>query len=150
LINTNEENKYICYFDASHREENAAIAYIVKNSKNKTILESSKVIKCNVSHIAETRALIKLLGYLSAKNDKDLIPKNSNIIVYGDCKGIIDFVRKRNGYTKRKYKETYNLLIYYYLKLKKDNSVNLQWIRRNKNKEADAIARKLLKECKVA
>ena len=150
MINTNEENKYICYFDASHREENAAIAYIVKNSKNKTILESSKTIKCNASHIAEARALTKLLGCLSSKNDKALIPKNSNITIYGDCKPIIDFIKRRDEYTNGKYKETYNPLLYYYLKLKKDNSIALKWIRRNKNKEADKIARKLLKECKVA
>ena len=150
LEDTNENKKYICYFDASQKENNAAIAYIVKNAENKTILQSSKTIECNSSHIAEAKALTELLGNLSNKNDECLMPKKSEITIYGDCRGVIDFIKNRTKYTNCKYKETYNPILYYYLKLKEDNVIALKWIRRTKNKEADAIARKLLKQNKVA
>ena len=127
-----------------------AIAYIIKNSENKTILQSSKTIKCNASHIAEARALTKLLGFLSVRSDFCLMPKNSDITIYGDCKTVIDFVKDRTKYTNCKYRATYNQLLYYYLKLKKDNIIILKWIRRAENKEADAIARNLLKQYNVA
>ena len=146
--NVSEKNKYICYFDASHREYMATIAYIVKDSENKVLLQSSKVIKCKASHIAEARALTELLCHLSFESDMCLIPKNSDIVICGDCKSIIDFVKDRTTYTNCKHKITYNSLLYYYLKLKQDNNIVLKWITRAKNKEADAIARKLLKYLK--
>ena len=141
--------RYRCYFDASYRDGIGTLAYIVKNSENNVVLKTSKAIKCRNSYIAEANALRELLNLLKAATDIFLIAKGSSITIYGDCESIINIVRREGKYRRNGYRKMYNEIVNTYIELRKNNNMALQWIRRNNNKEADALARELLRKINV-
>jgi ribonuclease HI len=137
----------ITFFDASFNTQNktANIAVIIKDyNKEILLLKSVKNIKCANSYDGEFRALNKAVHYLNDRQNKNLLPKNIEITIFGDCKLLIESVKnlKRirgiDSNNVNNFLRAYNQLIL-------NNKVNLIWISRHKNHEAHLAAKSYMR-----
>lgn len=117
------------------------IAVVIKDSFEKTtIKELSEKIECKGSHESEYMALLKAFSVLNALQQVGQIPYQSKIKIMGDNRPLIETMQAKINSKNIKchlpkaiYKE--------YKILESMNEIELKWIRRTRNKEADRATR---------
>jgi len=123
---------YICYFDASQKNDRAACAFTICCDGN-PFYHDVVVTSCIKSDMAEAIALFFLLTYIEINMNSGF-----KIKIHGDAKGLIDSINNGNGHR-------YSQPLLLYRKLMQRHKIKLSYISRELNKTADNLARKAIK-----
>ena len=120
----------------------AATGFIVKDSKGKTLVKVGKYIGQATNNVAEYRAVIEALKWLS--HQSSVISHQSSIRFFLDSKLIVS---QLNGLFKIKNSGLRNLIVKVrQLEQEVGGNVSYQLIPREKNKEADALVNQSLEQ----
>jgi len=119
---------YVCHFDASVQNNDAACAFVI-NCNGLLVYQGAVVIRKTKADLAEAKALLLLLKHIEKIVNSDDIVK-----ICGDAKGVIDSV---NGDATGRYNEV-SIII---KKLRERQKVSLLFVPRGLNKAADKLAR---------
>ena len=136
LFDDSNGNQIQVYFDGLCQPDNpggiACYAFIVKNGENTIYPEYGFVARDSTNNVAEYTSLIKALDWLLAKHYE-----NESILIKGDSLLVINQI-ERNFQVKAP------TIIPLYLKamslISKFNHIEVQWIPRAENKEADRLS----------
>jgi ribonuclease HI len=125
---------YLAYFDGSSKpvQQKSRIGFIIYTEDGKEVYKESKEIQYASSQKAERCALVSLLNKII-----ELGIHNDPVIVYGDCKSIIDIVNEEHK-IKERHKKTYNMI---HGLLNHIPNCKIEWVDRKKNNIADKLAR---------
>jgi len=120
----------------------AATGFIVKDSKGKTLVKVGKYLGQATNNVAEYRAVIEALKWLS--HQSSVISHQSSIRFFLDSKLIVS---QLNGLFKIKNSGLRNLIVKVrQLEQEVGGNVSYQLIPREKNKEADALVNQSLEQ----
>lgn len=130
------------YSDASYKNQKAGIGVIIKNN-NDIIFQQTYLKDCTSAIEAELLALNRLLMYLVRSQENNKIKIGDRILVFSDCKNLVNAVCKERIH-KKVNKGILFQCISYKKVLAKNNELNLLWIPRNGNKQADKLSRRCI------
>ena len=143
------EQKFHIFFDASFSEtkDEAIVAMVIKNSQLDIVLIKNKRVPCRSSMEAEFRALHFAISEINLMQQKYLMPQQINLVFRGDCLNMIEdcneLKKKHKKYCRNikplKYVDKFIITSFVanLSKLQNNNTVNICWISRNLNKDAD-------------
>jgi ribonuclease HI len=119
---------YKIYFDGSKKEDYISYGYIIYHNNKIIVKNSGCIMNKNLSsYLAELYAMILAIQHAQLLHIKE-------ILVYGDCKNVIDQAKKQN----RIKNDTAKILYSYLDEIKKNFvSIDFFWIPRKENKLAD-------------
>lgn len=127
----------VLYFDGGSKDGKAIYSYIIYDDEDKKNIIYSRAGRCGYGdcNMAEYRALLLGLQKCIDLNIKD-------IKVFGDSKNVINQVKYSFSIQNEIFQR---LRIFAKDLLKNFNTYDIIWIRRCKNKEADKLIQKIIK-----
>ena len=122
--------QYECYFDASHKDGIARIAYLIKY--NGTIHHyDTDTVKIKTPSKAESHALYRLLLYINANFES-----KTSFQIYGDALYVISLLT-----SKRKQVKKYRKLRILLGNMMNKYDINIKFIPRRENAQADRLSK---------
>ena len=115
----------------------ACISAVIKEKKTRNYFLREKInITCDTSNQAEYLAMGRLILRVIHLQEYNIVPQNLTIHLYSDNKAIVGAIRNERGVNGLDINMKDNILMQYQKLISNNVEVNLQWIRRTKNKEA--------------
>lgn len=140
-IEISKSKRINCYFDGSFKsaKKGGSIGCLTVDANTGKILTKwGKSINCKDSFEAELIALHQLLVHIRKHKKKNTEFREAELVIMGDNQSLIDAI---NGHCKMpRYSITRSTLVEYE-RLCNENNVELIWIRREDNKQADKITK---------
>jgi len=124
--------QYECYFDASHKDGIACIAYLIKQNGEIHHYDSDTV-ELTSSEKAESHALYRLLLYINTNFES-----KTSFQIYGDALSVISYLAAKR---KRKRREKHRELRMLLGEMKNKYDISIAFIPRRENAQADRLSK---------
>ena len=124
--------EYKCFTDASFKPDRVIGAFYIQH-ENTIIKQSVRKLCAESSSMAEAEIIHKLLDYIALT-----IEKGAKVTIHTDHKGIVDYIKNTNNYSKGK---KHKNLKKKYKRLKEFYELSIKYIPRRNNQKADMLCR---------